>query len=61
MKIVKTDNYGRDTESDVLVCENINTAYGTIIVNMLNNDPNRHHEDYFELLSDDYKLYEWEY
>ena len=60
MKIVMIDNYARDHVDDVLICENVNHTYGTIIVDCLNDSNTRAHDEYFELVNDDYKLYKFE-
>ena len=60
MKIVMTDNYARDYVDDVLICENVSHAYGTIIVDCLNDSITRAHDKYFILVDDDYKLVKFE-
>lgn len=62
MKIIKVDNFCRDNRDDVLIAENIkNKYYGEKIVNLLNSKESVDSEDYFKLVEDDYKLYEFEY
>ena len=59
MKIIQRDNYNRETVSDVLVAENIQSdRYGEMLVQYLNDrfsgpgSPN-----FYTLEQDDYKLY----
>lgn len=61
MKIVRTDNYARETVDEYFVCENVNRGYGELIVTLLKEDPNRNPESWFKLVEDDYELYKWEY
>ena len=59
MKIVRIDNFNRDTVSDVLVCENVNEYYGKFLVEALNNKySGDYSEDFFRLVEDDYVLYD---
>ena len=60
MKIVMTYNYARDYVDDILICENVSHAYGTIIVDYLNKPINRGYDKYFLLVNDDYKLIKFE-
>ncbi len=61
MKIIQTDNFDRDTESDSLVCENINEYYGRIVVEHLNEKLSSSISPYFfQLVKDDHKLFEVE-
>ena len=60
MKIVMTDNYARDYVDDILICENVNRVYGTIIVDCLNNHITCTHDKYFILVNDDYKPVKFE-
>ena len=60
MKIVMVDNYARDYVDDVLICENVNHVYGTVIVDYLNKPINRGHDKYFKLVDDNYKLVKFE-
>lgn len=62
MKIVKVDNFGRDTVDDILICENVTGFYGEMMVNALNNALSGEHSDsYFRLVSDDYKIHKYEW
>lgn len=60
MKIVMIDNYARDYVDDILICENVSHAYGTIIVDCLNNPITCTHDKYFKLVNDDYELVKFE-
>lgn len=60
MKIIRVDNFARETESDSLVAENVNDYYGPKIVKFLNDTLSGDHSSaFFRLVSDDYKLYEF--
>lgn len=62
-KVIKVDNFNRDTVDDVLICENVSQLYGDYIVSDLNNRFSGEHSDvYFRLVPNDYKLhkYDWE-
>ena len=60
MKIIKVDNYDKETVSDILIAENVNSCYGEDIVKFLNIKYSRNNSsDFFRLVKDDYKLYEW--
>lgn len=59
MKIIAIDNYDRESVSDLLVCEHLNSYYSKLIFKFLTSlEP---HCDYvYRLVSDDYVLYEFE-
>ena len=58
-KIIKIDNYNREHISDVLYKENVTRIEGGKLVMVLNQHyPNG--PDFYRLVEDDYKLYEWE-
>jgi molybdate-binding protein len=59
MKIIKVDSYNRETYSDVLIAENVHAGYGKIIVDLLNNNARRSDSDFFKLVDDNYKLFEF--
>ena len=59
MKIIRKDAYVREKCDDTLICENVDKPYGNKIVEALNNDPKRYHEDWYKLVPDDYKLYKF--
>lgn len=76
MKIIGVDNYNRENISDVLVAENVANEYlGNRIVDFLNygeilpksekeslsNIHNLVSDTYYQLVPDEYKLYEFEY
>lgn len=59
MKIVISDNFGRDLFQEVLVAERVNPDIGHLMVNEWNDmywDENSDH--YLKLVADDYKLYD---
>lgn len=57
MKIIATDNFGRDTFDDFLVASGVNEFYGNKIVKFLNDTLSGEHSDwFFKLVDDDYKL-----
>lgn len=61
MKIIAVDNFDRDTHSDTLVLDNVNKYYGEIIVEHLNDKLSGDYAlDFYRLVEDDYKLYEFE-
>lgn len=61
MKIICKDNFNRESVNDKLVCENVSSYYGDLIVNILNEKlSGDHSSDYFELVDNDYELYRWE-
>ena len=61
MKIVRVDNFDRDTVCDKLVAENVNDVYGTCMVEALNAEFSGDSlPDYFRMVPDDYVLKEWE-
>lgn len=61
MKIIRTDNFGRDYMPEFLVAEKVPAYYAKLILNFLlqahtsDNGP-----DYYKLEKDDYKLYQFE-
>ncbi len=59
MKIIGKSNFDNESVSDVLICENILEGYAKKIVEKLNNDELAFSDTYFyELVEDDYKLYD---
>jgi hypothetical protein len=61
MKIVKVDNFVRDTVSDILIADNVPIYYALDIANYLNEKfGGRESLYFFRAVSDDYKLYVWE-
>lgn len=62
MKIVKKDNFARESVSDSLIAENVSEYYGEIIVKCLNEKlGGRYSSDFFSLEQNDYKLFEVDY
>jgi hypothetical protein len=59
VKIIRHDNYDRETRSDFLVATGLNSYYATWIVKLLNDDPNRDDSDYYRAVYDDHVLYEF--
>ena len=58
MKIICVDNFGKESKSDSLVCENVNLYMGNIIVEFLiEKFSGNRGGDFFKLVEDDYKLY----
>jgi hypothetical protein len=61
MKIVRTDNFARETESEYFVAENItNQTLGRKMVNGLNKDCHDNDPNWYALVQDDYKLYKFQ-
>ena len=61
MKIICRDNYDRDNISDKLIAEHVNPHYGERIVRLLNTAClSAIHDEHFNLVDDDYKLYKFE-
>lgn len=61
MKIIGISNFNLDNVSDILVCENIDEAYGEHIVNYLNDifiDKEDNSIHWYKLVENDYKLKE---
>lgn len=59
MKIIRKDNYDRETRSELLVASGLNSYYATQIVELLNSDPKRDDSDYYAAVYDDHVLYEF--
>ncbi len=55
MKIIATDNHNRESVADYLVCENVNEVYGTMFVQLLNDQPNE--VRWYRLVPDTHKLW----
>ena len=61
MKIIVVDNFDRESESDTLVAENVNKYYGEFIVDFLNDKfSGDSSSEWFRLVEDNHKLYEFE-
>jgi hypothetical protein len=60
MKIVKVSNFNKETMSDQLVATEVSEHYGESIADSLNEQfSGAHAPDWFKLVADDYKLYEF--
>ena len=58
MKIIKKDNFDRDSVSDVLIAENVDEHWSEIMASLLNqNFSGSNVADWFVSKPDDYKLY----
>lgn len=57
MKIVLIDNFGRESIADTLVAENVSSYWGNRIVKLLNDSPNRHSDEHFNVVDNDYILW----
>lgn len=58
MKIIKTDNFARETISDCLIAEKVPAFYADKIVEDLNKRfSGNSSPDYFKAVEDNYKLY----
>lgn len=58
MKIIGKDNFGRESVADILVCENVCNDYlGNIMVATLNEEQGDDGNTFFDLVSDDYRLW----
>ena len=61
MKIIRVDNFNRESRSDSIVCENINEYLGKIITGFLiEKFSGDNSSDFFRLVDDNYKLYKFE-
>ncbi len=60
MKIIRTDNFDRDYESDSLVAENVNEFFAKLIAELLNEYTGVNSQDYFKAVCSDHKLYVYE-
>ena len=60
MKILRVDNFGRESVSDSVIAENVSEYYGRVIIDFLiEKFEGNNSSDYFKLVADDYKLYEF--
>ena len=57
MKIIIKSNFDSESISDVLVCNNIGEFFGKKIIDGINSSEEQDSIYYYELVSDDYKLY----
>jgi len=60
MKLIKVDNYNRETFNDILIAEKINEEYTEKIAELFNENPNNPECDWYRVVEDDYKLYRFE-
>lgn len=60
MKIIITDNYGRDNISEQVFLENLPEGKANQLVSMINVSPNRPDTHWYVVEHDDYKPYTWE-
>ena len=63
MKIICTDNFGRDNISDILIAENISSEHhARCMAKALNKEFCSHDGSpvFFRAVVDSYKLYKWE-
>jgi len=61
LKIIKVDNFNRESVSDSVVCENVQVYMGKHIVEFLNEKfSGNESSDFFRLVENDYKLYTFE-
>ena len=61
MKIIKSDNFDRELYSDILIAEKVHEEYGKDIQEFLNDKfSGSTSPDYFNLVNDNYELYEME-
>lgn len=61
MKIIKVDNFDRDSISDTLVAENVSEFYAEHIVTLLNEKfSGDRSSDFYKSVEDNHKLYEFE-
>lgn len=61
MKIIREDNFSRDSVDDVLICDNVSEFYGRQFVGWLNDKySGERSPNYFRLVKDDYELYKCE-
>jgi hypothetical protein len=57
-KIVRTDNYDRETRAEALVCEGIaDERLGLVMVAALREDPRRPTDDWYSLVDADHVLW----
>ena len=60
-KIIVVDNFAREDVSDKLVCDNIDKYYADLICAYLNTRlGGGYSRDFFEVVPQDHKLYEYE-
>ncbi len=60
MKIIGVSNHDSETDSDELVCENVNEHYAKQIVDALTARVTDRSPTFYKSVPDDYVLYVWE-
>jgi len=61
MKIIKKDNFDRESVSDVLIAENVDVQWADMIVEALNNKlSGMYAEAFFAVKPDNYELYKYD-
>lgn len=61
MKIVRIDNYARETVSEKLVAENIQyQGDADVMLKALQENPKKGDEYWYKIEQDDYQLHTWE-
>ena len=58
-KIIGVDNYGRETVSDTLICDNCNFKMARTIANLLNAQMTLGNEVYFKVVPQSYELHKF--
>lgn len=59
MKIIRVDNFDRESVSDKLVCKNVNEYYAKRIVELLNEREHESSSDFYKAVPDDHVLFEF--
>ena len=59
-KVIGVDNYGRETVSDILVCENCTFKMSVTIKTLLNAEMSLGNEVYFKSVPQDTELYKFD-
>ncbi len=57
MKIIRVDNFDRESYSDFLVAEKVLEHYGKIMTDALNSRETEGTSDFFKLVDDNHKLF----
>ena len=60
MKIIATDNFGRESVSDFQVCSEIDEHHGTLFVEFLNKRQGQNGPHFYRLVPDDHVLWVFE-
>lgn len=60
MKIICGSNFDNESVNDELICNNVDEFFGKKIVDFLNSSGGQNSIYYYELVSEDYKLYSFE-